>query len=68
MSGITKQQQADLAVDAYNSRTVTKQWEKPINIGGHDYKVLAVRNNPKTGYHGTVYQDRCPPRDRKPVD
>ena len=57
MSGITKQQQADLAVDAYNSRTVTKQWEKPINIGGHDYKVLAVRNNPKTGYHGTVYQD-----------
>ena len=32
MSGITKQQQADLAVDAYNSRTVTKQWEKPINI------------------------------------
>lgn len=57
MSGITKQQQADLAVDAYNSRTVTKQWEKPINIGGHDYKVLAVRNNPKTGYQGAVYQD-----------
>ena len=57
MSNITRQQQADLAVDAYNSRTVTKPWDKPINIGGHDYKVLAVRHNRSTGYHGTVYQD-----------
>lgn len=56
MSKITRQQQADLAVDAYNTRTVTKG-NKKITIEGNDYKVLAVRNNPVTGYQGTVYQD-----------
>ena len=57
MSKITRQQQADLAADAYNTRTVTKDWEDSIPIGGNYYKVLAVRNNPVTDYQGTVYQD-----------
>ena len=56
MSKITRQQQADLATDAYNTRTVTKG-NKKITIEGNDYKVLAVRNNPVTDYQGTVYQD-----------
>lgn len=56
MSNISRQQQADLAVDAYNTRTVTKG-NKTITIGNNEYKVLAVRNNPVTGYQGTVYRD-----------
>ena len=56
MSNITRQQQANLAVDAYNTRTVTKG-NKKITIEGNDYKVLAAHNNRATGYHGTVYQD-----------
>ena len=56
MSNISRQQQADLAVDAYNYQAVT-EGDNKITIGGHDYKVLAVRNNPVTGYQGTVYQD-----------
>ena len=56
MSNITRQQLADLAVDAYNTRTVTKG-NKKITIEGNDYKVLAAHNNRATGYHGTVYQD-----------
>lgn len=57
MSSITRQQQADLAKDAYEAHTVTKEREAPITIGGNKYKVLAVRNNPLTDYQGTVYQD-----------
>ena len=57
MSSITRQQQADLAKDAYEAHTVTKEREAPITIGGNKYKVLAVRNNPVTDYQGTVYQD-----------
>ena len=56
MSKITRQQQADLATDAYNTRTVTKG-NKKITIEGNDYKVLAVRNNTVTDYQGTVYRD-----------
>ena len=57
MSNITRQQQADLAADAYNTRPVTKPNDKPIFIEGNYYKVLAVHNNRSTGYQGTVYQD-----------
>lgn len=57
MSNITRQQQADLAVDAYNIRTVTKEGEEGIRISGNRYKILAIHNNRSTGYHGTVYQD-----------
>ncbi len=49
MSNITKQQQADLAVDVYQTRQITKP-DETINIGGNHYKVLAVRNNPVTDY------------------
>ena len=56
MSKITRQQQADLAVDAYNYQTVT-EGDNKITIGGNDYKVLAVHNNRSSGYQGTVYQD-----------
>ena len=57
MSKITKQQQADLATDAYNLRAVTKPNDAPISIGGNYYKILAVHNSHSTGYQGTVYQD-----------
>jgi len=57
MSKITKQQQADLAADAYNLRAVTKPNDAPISIGGNYYKILAVHNSRSTGYQGTVYQD-----------
>ena len=56
MSNITRQQQADLAVDAYETRKITKPGES-ITIGENDYRVLAVHNNRSTGYQGTVYQD-----------
>ena len=56
MSNISRQQQADLAVDAYNTRAITKG-NKTITIGDNEYKVLAVSHNRSTGYHGTVYQD-----------
>ena len=56
MSEITRQQHADLAIDAYTSRSVTKGNET-IKIGGNEYKVAAVWNNPRTGYYGAVYQD-----------
>ena len=56
MSNISRQQQADLAVDAYNTRAITKG-NKTITIGDNGYKVLAVSHNRSTGYHGTVYQD-----------
>ena len=60
MSNISRQQQADLAVDAYNTRAITKG-NKTITIGDNEYKVLAVSHNRSTGYHGTVYQvSRCP--------
>ncbi|MDO4641364.1 MAG: DUF2974 domain-containing protein [Neisseria sp.] len=52
----TKQQNADLAADAYNTRKETTL-NQTIPIGGHDYKVLKVHTNPKTGYYGAVYQD-----------
>lgn len=56
MSNITRQQQADLAVDAYETRKITKPGES-ITIRENDYRVLAVHNNRSTGYQGTVYQD-----------
>lgn len=56
MSNITRQQQADLAVDAYETRKITKPGES-ITIGENDYRVLAVHNSRSTGYQGTVYQD-----------
>lgn len=56
MSNITRQQQADLAVDAYETRKITKPGES-ITIGENDYRVLAVHNNRSTGYQGAVYQD-----------
>ncbi len=56
MAHPSHQQYADLAKDAYNDREVTREGQT-INIGGNEYKVLAVGNDPKTGYHGTVYQD-----------
>lgn len=56
MSNITRQQYANLAKDVYEQRTVTKD-EDTVNIGGQNYKVLAVHNNPRNGYQGTVYQD-----------
>ena len=46
MSNITRQQQADLAADAYNTRPVTKPNDKPIFIEGNYYKVLAVHKQP----------------------
>ncbi|MDO4641719.1 MAG: lipase [Neisseria sp.] len=56
MSKPNAQKCADLAADAYNPRKETTG-DDTIKIGGHEYKVLAVHNNDKTGYYGAVYQD-----------
>ena len=56
MTQLSKQQYADLAADAYEDRVVTPP-NKTLVVGGNHYKVLAVHNNPKTDYQGTVYQD-----------
>ena len=45
MSKITRQQQADLAVDAYNYQAVT-EGDNKITIGGHDYRVLGCPQQP----------------------
>lgn len=56
---MTAQHHADLAVDAYRDyavgtfipRTADKE-----TINGVQYRILAHRNNPATGYQGTIYQ------------
>lgn len=53
----THQQYADLAKDAYENRRVTGHNQKGITIGGNEYKVLAVADDRRSGYQGTVYLD-----------
>lgn len=50
----THQQYADLAKDAYENRIPSKD---EIPIGGNKYEVLAVSNDRRSGYQGTVYYD-----------
>lgn len=44
MSHINKQQQADLAADAYNTRTVTKDWEDSMS---YRWKLLQSLGRPQ---------------------
>lgn len=53
---MNSQDHADLAKDAYNSRKVTGINDDPVQIGQHQYKILAHHDNPSTGYQGTIYQ------------
>ncbi|MFW5331728.1 hypothetical protein [Hydrogenophaga sp. ZJX-1] len=53
---MSSQDHADLAKDAYNSRKVTGINDDPVQIGQHQYKILAHHDNPSTGYQGTIYQ------------
>src|SRR3990167_5259434 len=53
---MSSQDYADLALDSYASRAVTRSGEKPETIGGHKYKILEHQDNPRTGYQGTIYQ------------
>ncbi|MGJ7491925.1 XVIPCD domain-containing protein [Variovorax sp. ZT4R33] len=47
---------ARLSDDSYNDRSREKDSNKTVTIGGIDYKILDVHNNPKTDYQGTAYQ------------
>jgi hypothetical protein len=47
---------ARLSSDSYNDRYQEKNSNKTVPIGGIDYKILDVANDPKTGYQGTAYQ------------
>jgi hypothetical protein len=47
---------ARLSNDSYNDRSQEKNSNKTVSIGGIDYKILDVTNDPKTGYQGTAYQ------------
>jgi len=47
---------ARLSSDSYNDRSQEKNSDKTVSIGGIDYKVLDIENNPKTGYQGTAYR------------
>lgn len=53
---MSSQDYADLALDSYAGRAVTRRVEKPETIGGHKYKILDHYDNPRTGYQGTIYQ------------
>ena len=53
---MSSQDYADLALDSYAGRAVTRRDEKPETIGGHKYKILDHYDNPRTGYQGTIYQ------------
>jgi hypothetical protein len=53
---MSSQDHADLAKDAYNARQVTRDLDKPVSIGRHEYRILDHRDNPRTGYQGTIYQ------------
>ena len=47
---------ARLSNDSYNDRSQEKNSNKTVSIGGIDYKILDVTNDPKTGYQGSAYQ------------
>ena len=47
---------ARLSNDSYNDRSQEKNSNKTVSIGGIDYKILDVANDPKTGYQGSAYQ------------
>lgn len=51
------QQYANLSKDAYENHQITKNGEQGITIDGHQYKILAVANDKRSGYQGTVYYD-----------
>ena len=53
---MSSQDYADLALDSYAGRAVTRRVEKPETIGGHKYKILDHYDKPRTGYQGTIYQ------------
>ena len=53
---MSSQDYADLAMDSYARRAVTRRDEKPETIGGHKYRILEHHDNPRTGYQGTIYQ------------
>ena len=53
---MSSQDYADLALDSYASRAVTRRDEKPETIGDHKYRILGHHDNPRTGYQGTIYQ------------
>lgn len=53
---MSSQDYADLALDSYSSRAVTRRDEKPETIGSHKYRILEHHDNPRTGYQGTIYQ------------
>jgi hypothetical protein len=53
---MSSQDYADLALDSYAGRAVTRRDEKPETIGGHKYRILEHHDNPRTGYQGTIYQ------------
>jgi len=47
---------ARLSSDSYNDRSQEKNSDKTVTVGGVDYKILDVANDPKTGYQGTAYR------------
>lgn len=56
---MTAQHHADLAMDAYTSYTegtFHPQLAHRESVNGVQYRILAHRNNPATGYQGTIYQ------------
>ena len=54
---LTSQNYSALADDAYNDRVPTEQTpnQEPVTLNDVKYKVLEHRNNPITGFQGTVY-------------
>jgi hypothetical protein len=53
---MSSQDYAELALDSYASRAITRSDEKSETIGGHKYRILEHHDNPRTGYQGSIYQ------------
>ncbi|MBD8873469.1 hypothetical protein [Rhodanobacter sp. DHB23] len=52
----TARAQADAANDAYTNRPNYLHDNRPVYLGGSEYKIIGYRDDPATGFHATAYQ------------
>ena len=53
----TAREQADAASDAYTNHPDYLHDNKPVYLGGSEYKIIGYRNDSVTGFHATAYQN-----------
>ncbi|MFK2877533.1 hypothetical protein [Rhodanobacter hydrolyticus] len=52
----TAREQADAASDAYTNHPNYLHDNKPVYLGGAEYKIIGYRNDSTSGFHATAYQ------------